>query len=136
MAEADKEPIRDIITVLTEFCPRFEWKVSASSGIQKSVPSNNPASLQMASKGEAPATQAEASPDSRQPMRHLQRRNIPSSPCHRRKVPSFPSHIVFRALRTGKGNRRSSLFRHRSRTRERRLSPCRNTCRPLYSVAN
>lgn len=31
MAEADKEPIQDIITVLTEFCPRFEWKVSASS---------------------------------------------------------------------------------------------------------
>lgn len=31
MAEADKEPIRDIITVLTEFCPHFEWKVSASS---------------------------------------------------------------------------------------------------------
>ncbi len=44
MAEADKEPIRDIITVLTEFCPHFEWKVSASSEKQKSVPSNIPAS--------------------------------------------------------------------------------------------
>ena len=44
MAEADKEPIRDIISVLTEFCPLFEWKVSASSEKQKPVPSIIPAS--------------------------------------------------------------------------------------------
>lgn len=44
MAEADKEPIRDIISVSTEFCPLFEWKMSASSEKQKPVPSIIPAS--------------------------------------------------------------------------------------------
>ena len=43
MSKADKEPILDKITVLTEFCLLFEHIMSASSEKQKPIPSIIPA---------------------------------------------------------------------------------------------